>query len=163
MAWLTSCPGASGAHKVILASHWSILPILSSHWSTVVSGPGPPVSPLTWLTGSPGFTVTPSSGGCHRSSSSHWSMLLILASHWSQVLKFILRPQPHLRALLQATEEHFNHPIVGVHIRRTDKVALMNEEWKMDSDILTRLELRQHFTLWRSTWLTCWNGSGSRD
>ena len=96
-------------------------------------------------------------------SSSHWSMLLILASHWSQVLKFILRPQPHLRALLQATEEHFNHPIVGVHIRRTDKVALMNEEWKMDSDISTRLELRQHFTLWRSTWLTCWNGSGSRD
>ena len=94
---------------------------------------------------------------------SHWSMLLILASHWSQVLKFILRPQPHLRALLQATEEHFNHPIVGVHIRRTDKVALMNEEWKMDSDIVTRLAQRQHSTLWRSTWLTCWNGSGSRD
>ena len=43
----------------------------------------------------------------------------------SQFLKYMLRPQSHLRAMLQATEENFKfeHPIVGVHIRRTDKVS----------------------------------------
>jgi len=43
----------------------------------------------------------------------------------SQFLKYMLRPQPHLRAMLKATEENFKfeHPIVGVHIRRTDKVG----------------------------------------
>lgn len=42
----------------------------------------------------------------------------------SQFLKYMLRPQPHLRAMLKATVENFKfeHPIVGVHIRRTDKV-----------------------------------------
>ena len=42
----------------------------------------------------------------------------------SQFLRFMVRPQPHTRAMLQATEEsfQFKHPIVGIHIRRTDKV-----------------------------------------
>ena len=42
----------------------------------------------------------------------------------SQFLRFMLRPEPHTRAMLQATEDsfQFEHPIVGVHIRRTDKV-----------------------------------------
>ena len=43
----------------------------------------------------------------------------------SQFLKFMLRPQPHLEQMLQSTVENFKfqHPIVGVHIRRTDKVG----------------------------------------
>merc|ERR1719282_959545 len=43
----------------------------------------------------------------------------------SQFLKYMLRPQPHLRAMLKATVENFKfeHPIVGIHIRRTDKVG----------------------------------------
>ena len=43
----------------------------------------------------------------------------------SQFLKYMLRPQPHLRAMLKATVENFKfeHPIVGIHIRRTDKVT----------------------------------------
>lgn len=42
----------------------------------------------------------------------------------SQFLKYMLRPQPHLQTLLDNTVKNFNfeHPIVGVHIRRTDKV-----------------------------------------
>ena len=42
----------------------------------------------------------------------------------SQFVRFLLRPQPHTRAMLQATEKsfQFKHPIVGVHIRRKDKV-----------------------------------------
>jgi len=43
----------------------------------------------------------------------------------SQFLKYMLRPQPHLQTLLDNTVKNFNfeHPIVGVHIRRTDKVG----------------------------------------
>lgn len=43
----------------------------------------------------------------------------------SQFLLYMLRPQPHLTEMLQSTVENFKfeHPIVGVHIRRTDKVG----------------------------------------
>merc|ERR1719342_382330 len=43
----------------------------------------------------------------------------------SQFLKYMLRPQPHLKEMLDNTDQNFNfeHPIVGVHIRRTDKVG----------------------------------------
>ena len=43
----------------------------------------------------------------------------------SQFLKYMLRPQPHLTEMLKSTEEaqRFAHPIVGIHIRRTDKVG----------------------------------------
>jgi len=43
----------------------------------------------------------------------------------SQFLLYMLRPQPHLTEMLQNTVENFKfeHPIVGVHIRRTDKVG----------------------------------------
>ena len=43
----------------------------------------------------------------------------------AQFLKYMLRPQPHLEAMLQSTVSNFKleHPIVGVHIRRTDKVG----------------------------------------
>ena len=43
----------------------------------------------------------------------------------AQFLKYMLRPQPHLEAMLQSTVTNFKleHPIVGVHIRRTDKVG----------------------------------------
>ena len=36
-----------------------------------------------------------------------------------------LQPQPHLTEMLETTVENFkfDHPIVGVHIRRTDKVG----------------------------------------
>ena len=73
----------------------------------------------------------------------------------SQFLKYMLRPQPHLRSMLKATVENFKfeHPIVGVHIRRTDKVTIdIQLVIRIDfnnPDI--RLELRQRSTLWRST------------
>jgi len=43
----------------------------------------------------------------------------------SQFLKYMLRPQPHLQEMLDTTVNNFNieHPIVGIHIRRTDKVG----------------------------------------
>ena len=43
----------------------------------------------------------------------------------SQFLLYMLRPQPHLTEMLENTVENFKleHPIVGVHIRRTDKVG----------------------------------------
>jgi len=43
----------------------------------------------------------------------------------SQFLKYMLRPQPHLKEMLDSTVTNFNfgHPIVGIHIRRTDKVG----------------------------------------
>ena len=43
----------------------------------------------------------------------------------SQFLLYMLRPQPHLTEMLDSTVENFkfDHPIVGVHIRRTDKVG----------------------------------------
>jgi len=43
----------------------------------------------------------------------------------SQFLKYMLRPQPHLLEMLDTTVNNFNieHPIVGIHIRRTDKVG----------------------------------------
>lgn len=43
----------------------------------------------------------------------------------SQFLLYMLRPQPHLAEMLKTTENNFNflHPVVGVHIRRTDKVG----------------------------------------
>jgi len=42
-----------------------------------------------------------------------------------QFLKYMLRPQPHLEEMLDNTVTNlgFEHPIVGVHIRRTDKVG----------------------------------------
>merc|ERR1712109_370751 len=38
---------------------------------------------------------------------------------------YLLRPQPHLKDMLDTTVENFNieHPIVGIHVRRTDKVG----------------------------------------
>ena len=43
----------------------------------------------------------------------------------SQFLKFMLRPQPDLSHMLKSTEEaqRLEHPIVGIHVRRTDKVG----------------------------------------
>jgi len=43
----------------------------------------------------------------------------------SQFLKYMLRPQPHLQEMLDTTVSNFNieHPIVGIHVRRTDKVG----------------------------------------
>lgn len=43
----------------------------------------------------------------------------------SQFLLYMLRPQPHLTEMLDNTAQNFNfeHPIVGVHVRRTDKVG----------------------------------------
>jgi len=43
----------------------------------------------------------------------------------SQFLLYLLRPQPHLSKLLSDTMDNFNfeHPIVGIHVRRTDKVG----------------------------------------
>jgi len=43
----------------------------------------------------------------------------------SQFLRYMLRPQPHLQEMLDTTVTNFNieHPIVGIHIRRTDKVG----------------------------------------
>lgn len=43
----------------------------------------------------------------------------------AQFLKYLLRPQPHLKDMLDTTVENFNieHPIVGIHVRRTDKVG----------------------------------------
>ncbi|XP_072032322.1 alpha-(1,6)-fucosyltransferase-like isoform X2 [Amphiura filiformis] len=42
-----------------------------------------------------------------------------------QILRFLLRPQPELEKDMKDTEERlgFGHPIVGVHVRRTDKVG----------------------------------------
>ncbi|XP_071797508.1 alpha-(1,6)-fucosyltransferase-like [Asterias amurensis] len=42
-----------------------------------------------------------------------------------QVLKYILRPQPNLANQLELAGQKlgFQHPIVGVHVRRTDKVG----------------------------------------
>ncbi|XP_022106971.1 alpha-(1,6)-fucosyltransferase-like [Acanthaster planci] len=42
-----------------------------------------------------------------------------------QVLKYILRPQPRLAKELELAGQRmgFQHPIVGVHVRRTDKVG----------------------------------------
>jgi len=43
----------------------------------------------------------------------------------SQFLLYMLRPQPHLAEMLESTVAGFGveHPIVGIHIRRTDKVG----------------------------------------
>jgi len=43
----------------------------------------------------------------------------------AQFLMYLLRPQPHLKDMLDTTVENFNieHPIVGIHVRRTDKVG----------------------------------------
>lgn len=42
-----------------------------------------------------------------------------------QFIKYMLRPQSHLKEMLDNTEKSLGlvHPIVGVHIRRTDKVG----------------------------------------
>jgi len=42
-----------------------------------------------------------------------------------QLLKYMLRPQDHLKAMLDQTVESlgFVHPVVGIHVRRTDKVG----------------------------------------
>lgn len=42
-----------------------------------------------------------------------------------QFLHFILRPQPSVKQMLDkyAEEMHFDKPIVGIHVRRTDKVG----------------------------------------
>ena len=41
------------------------------------------------------------------------------------LLQYMLRPQPELSSMLTSTMKamEFSHPIVGVHIRRTDKVG----------------------------------------
>jgi len=43
----------------------------------------------------------------------------------AQFLKYMLRPQRHLQQMLESTVNNFNfeHPVVGIHIRRTDKVG----------------------------------------
>ncbi|CAM9841230.1 alpha-(1,6)-fucosyltransferase [Lampetra fluviatilis] len=43
----------------------------------------------------------------------------------SQFIKFLVRPQPQLEQEIQQNAEKmgFEHPIVGVHVRRTDKVG----------------------------------------
>ena len=43
----------------------------------------------------------------------------------SQFLLYMLRPQPHLTEMLDSTVAGFGleHPIVGIHVRRTDKVG----------------------------------------
>eukprot|EP00095_Tigriopus_kingsejongensis_P009295 snap_masked-scaffold175_size286436-processed-gene-1.29 protein:Tk09295 transcript:snap_masked-scaffold175_size286436-processed-gene-1.29-mRNA-1 annotation:"alpha-( )-fucosyltransferase" len=43
----------------------------------------------------------------------------------SQFLKFMLKPQPHLQELLDQSVEAqgFARPLVGIHVRRTDKVG----------------------------------------
>ena len=43
----------------------------------------------------------------------------------SQFLLYLLRPQPSLQRVLNKTVENqnFQHPIVGVQIRRTDKIG----------------------------------------
>uniref|UniRef100_A0A8C4QCX5 Alpha-(1,6)-fucosyltransferase n=1 Tax=Eptatretus burgeri TaxID=7764 RepID=A0A8C4QCX5_EPTBU len=43
----------------------------------------------------------------------------------AQFVKFLMRPQPWLEAEIQerSTKLGFDHPIVGVHVRRTDKVG----------------------------------------
>ena len=43
----------------------------------------------------------------------------------SQFLKYLLRPQAELTKMLQDSETRikFEHPIVGIHVRRTDKVG----------------------------------------
>ena len=43
----------------------------------------------------------------------------------AQFLRYMLRPQEELKKVLQATEEamEFASPIVGIHVRRTDKVS----------------------------------------
>ena len=40
-------------------------------------------------------------------------------------LQYMLRPQPELSSMLTSTMKalEFSHPIVGIHIRRTDKVG----------------------------------------
>ncbi|CAH1371450.1 hypothetical protein MTP99_012929 [Tenebrio molitor] len=42
-----------------------------------------------------------------------------------QILKYLLRPQPKTASIIQETMTHigFKRPIVGVHVRRTDKVG----------------------------------------
>lgn len=48
------------------------------------------------------------------------------ASWWiGQILKYILKPKPHLQRVINETisKMNFKGPIVGVHIRRTDKVG----------------------------------------
>lgn len=43
----------------------------------------------------------------------------------AQFLKYFLRPQPDLQKILDEAEkaQDFGHPIVGIHVRRTDKVG----------------------------------------
>ncbi|XP_054717100.1 alpha-(1,6)-fucosyltransferase-like [Uloborus diversus] len=48
------------------------------------------------------------------------------AAWWiSQFVKYLLRPQEAMKALLEKVEEKldFKHPVVGVHVRRTDKIG----------------------------------------
>ena len=47
----------------------------------------------------------------------------------SQFLLYMLRPQPHLQSMLDSTVQSFglDHPVVGIHIRRTDKVSAVPE------------------------------------
>lgn len=42
-----------------------------------------------------------------------------------QIVKYLIRPQPHLQKDIENTKERlkFSGPIVGVHVRRTDKVG----------------------------------------
>ncbi|KFM57890.1 Alpha-(1,6)-fucosyltransferase, partial [Stegodyphus mimosarum] len=43
----------------------------------------------------------------------------------SQFIKYLLRPQDSMKVLLDRVEEKmdFKHPVVGVHVRRTDKIG----------------------------------------
>jgi glycoprotein 6-alpha-L-fucosyltransferase len=43
----------------------------------------------------------------------------------SEFLRYILRPQPDTEKMLEDTEKSlgFAKPIVGIHVRRTDKVG----------------------------------------
>ncbi|GFT42609.1 alpha-(1,6)-fucosyltransferase [Trichonephila clavipes] len=43
----------------------------------------------------------------------------------AQFVKYLLRPQENMKAILEKVEEKldFKHPVVGIHVRRTDKIG----------------------------------------
>lgn len=72
------------------------------------------------------------------------------AAWWlGQLLRYLLRPQPSLvKELDSALHNHkFKHPIVGIHVRRTDKVGAeaqfhsLEEYMEWAEDYFNRLEL----------------------
>merc|ERR1712109_334517 len=64
---------------------------------------------------------------------------------------YLLRPQPHLKDMLDTTVENFNieHPIVGIHVRRTDKVGTeaafhsVDEYMKYVEEYFEQLEMKE--------------------